>query len=155
MYPKIAESCFILHFIVFFSFFCNCYCLSSSSSSCFNLRLADVQLLKRKQISLSYVNSTNLFEILFKVKTVKLFPFPLKTLHKSAKLMQTHVVPVLQHWTLWVESTTTSPKNNKNHNKETTKIIWSRNRVINKFIYLSCSVQVKSWQGYQKNQIEL
>ena len=57
------------------------------------------KLLKRKQISLSYVNSTNLFEILFKVKTVKLFPFPLKTLHKSAKLMQTHVVPVLQHWT--------------------------------------------------------
>ena len=89
MYPRIAESCFILHFIVLFSFFCNCYCLSSSSSlsSSFNLRLARVQLLKPKQISLSYVNFTNLFEILFLSQNNKIIPIPSDNTKQISKII--------------------------------------------------------------------
>ena len=65
MYPKIAEPCFILHFIVLFAFFCKILLLLIIIIISLNLRQAGVQLLKRKQISLSYVNFTNLFEILF------------------------------------------------------------------------------------------
>ena len=154
MYPKIAESCFILHFIVFY--FCNCYCLSSSSSSSswFNLRLAGVQLLKPKQISLSYVNSTNLFEILFKDKTIKLFPFPLKTWHKSAKwrhmlyLYCSVGLGELNQQQQPLKSTKITIRNNKNNlvEKQSYKYVY--------LFMLQCTI-VKSWPGYQENQIEL